>query len=68
MPETYPPRALGVTATADGGELRIWSHHATSVELCLFGAKDPDWVATTLRLDRGDDDVWTGSSARLAGS
>ena len=65
MPETYPPRALGVTATADGGEIRIWSHHATSVELCLFGAKDPDWVATTLRLDRGDDDVWTGSSARL---
>ena len=65
MPEMLLPRALGVTATADGGEIRIWSHHATSVELCLFGAKDPDWVATTLRLDRGDDDVWTGSSPRL---
>ena len=65
MPETNLPRGLGVTATADGGEIRIWSHHATSIELCLFGAKDPDWVATTLRLERGDGDVWSGSSPRL---
>ncbi len=65
MAETDPLRSLGVTTTADGGEIRVWSRNATSMQLCLFGAKDPDWVASRIELERDDNDVWSASSARL---
>ena len=32
---------LGVRLGDKGGELRVWSASATSMDLCLFDMKDP---------------------------
>jgi len=56
---------LGVTLTPQGGQLRVWSASATSMELCLFDAKDPNWVAKTLPMARDDAAVWSATSTLL---
>ncbi|MEP6481480.1 MAG: glycogen debranching protein GlgX [Rhodoglobus sp.] len=56
---------LGVTLTPTGGQLRVWSASATSMELCLFDAKDSNWVANTLPMTRDDDGVWSVTTALL---
>ncbi|MCU1514854.1 MAG: glgX, partial [Microbacteriaceae bacterium] len=38
---------------------------ATTIDLCLFSEKDPNWVAETVPLTRGDGDVWQVSSPKL---
>ena len=58
MPATDPLHDLGVTQTPDGGRLRVWSASATGIELCLFAEKDPNWVAESLQLTKGEGDVW----------
>jgi glycogen operon protein len=64
MPHADPIRDLGVRLTADGGELRVWSANATSIELCILEPQS-DWVAERLPLTRGDDDVWSVTSPAL---
>jgi glycogen operon protein len=56
---------LGVRPGAKGGELRVWSASAQSMDLCLFDSRDPDWVAKTLPMTKGDGDVWSVSSKLL---
>jgi glycogen operon protein len=56
---------LGVTSTADGGTLRVWSANATAIDLCIFNAKDAKWVAETVAMAKGADNVWAASSASL---
>ncbi len=56
---------LGVRLGDKGGELRVWSASATAMELCLFDAKDPSWVAKTIPMAKGDGDVWSASSKLL---
>jgi len=56
---------LGVTMSTKGGQLKVWSASATSMELCLFDAKDPTWVAKTLPMARGDEGVWAVTSKLL---
>jgi len=56
---------LGVTVTADGGTLRVWSATATAIDLCIFNARDAQWVAETVAMEKGADNVWTASSASL---
>jgi glycogen operon protein len=56
---------LGVTSTTDGGTLRVWSANATEMTLCIFDARDPNWVVEKVAMTRGDGDVWAGTSARL---
>ncbi len=51
-------------ATADGGELRVWSRHADAIELVLFDT-DPDWIVGTIPLERDAHDVWSARSSRL---
>jgi glycogen operon protein len=63
---TDPLKDLGVHLTPDGGTLRVWSASATAVELCLFGAKDPNWVAETIPLTKDAADVWSVTTAKLA--
>ena len=65
MPTTDPLRDLGVTLTADGGTIRVYSAHASTIELCLFSRKDPNWVTDTVPLQKGDGDVWSASSSKL---
>ncbi len=56
---------LGVTLSPKGGQLRVWSGSATSMELCLFDAKDPTWVTKTLPMERDDAAVWSVTSKLL---
>ncbi|MGV8884210.1 MAG: glycogen debranching protein GlgX [Microbacteriaceae bacterium] len=60
-----PLAALGVTATVDGGEIRVWSAHATGIELCLFDEKDPQWVTSRIPLEPEDDGRWVARSPAL---
>jgi glycogen debranching enzyme len=65
MPAPDPLHDLGVRAGADGGELRIWSEHATSVDLVVFDADDLDWAVERTPLARDEHGVWQGDSAAL---
>jgi glycogen operon protein len=56
---------LGVTTTADGGTLRVWSANATAMELVIFDAKDADWVTATVPMVSDETHVWAASSALL---
>ncbi|MCU1412458.1 MAG: glgX [Rhodoglobus sp.] len=56
---------LGVTLGDKGGQLRVWSASATSMELCLFDERDPTWVAKTIAMSKGDGDVWSATSKQL---
>ncbi|THG31708.1 glycogen debranching protein GlgX [Naasia lichenicola] len=61
---TDPLAGLGVRASAEGGELRVWSEHADAMELVLFDS-DPDWIVGTIPLERDAHDVWSARSSRL---
>ncbi|QEO10524.1 glycogen debranching protein GlgX [Protaetiibacter larvae] len=58
-------RNLGVHLTSRGGEIRVWSENATTIELCIFDAKDSGWVSKRVPLTRGDDDVWSATTRSL---
>jgi glycogen operon protein len=66
MPPTDPLRNLGVRATSRGGELRVWSHNATSMDLVVFDSRDSSWVTAVRPMARGDHDVWSVTSSKLA--
>jgi glycogen debranching enzyme len=65
MPSADPLRDLGVRQVDGGGELRVWSRHATTVELCILDERDRDWIAESVPLRRDRDGVWSGTSERL---
>ncbi|MGV8895896.1 MAG: glycogen debranching protein GlgX [Rhodoglobus sp.] len=65
MPEADSLANLGVILNSNGGELRVWSASATSLELCLFDRRDANWIAKRLPLERGDGDVWSVTSPDL---
>ncbi len=56
---------LGVRQTSRGGELRIWSENATSMQLCLFADDDPTWISTTYELKRNRFGVWRTTTRAL---
>jgi glycogen operon protein len=58
-------RSLGVRHTARGGELRVWSEHATGMRLVLFDERDPDWVSRMIPMTRDAHGVWVGRSRSL---
>src|SRR5690606_8652680 len=64
MPHADPIRDLGVRLTAGGGEQRVWSANATSVELCILDPES-EGVVERVALSRGDDDVWSGATSTL---
>jgi glycogen operon protein len=66
MPSADPLRNLGVHHTSKGGEIRVWSAHATTVELALFDRHDPAWVTKTIPLTRDEHDVWSATTKSLA--
>jgi glycogen operon protein len=65
VPAVDPLHDLGVRQTPRGGEIRVYSRHATALELCLFDDRDPNWIVDAIPLHRGRGDVWTGTSRRL---
>ncbi|TFD91974.1 glycogen debranching protein GlgX [Cryobacterium lactosi] len=58
-------RNLGVRATSNGGELRVWSEHADAIELCIFDHTDPNWIVRTVAMVRDSHNVWVGRSRTL---
>ncbi len=65
MPASDPLRNLGVHVTAEGGELRVWSHNATAMELCIFDERDAGWLGNRVAMQREPSGVWVGRSAAL---
>ncbi|MDR6907571.1 glycogen operon protein [Agromyces sp. 3263] len=65
MPAADPLRDLGVRAGADGGTIRVWSEHATSVDLEVFANGDLAWAVERTPLVRGAHGVWEASSTAL---
>lgn len=65
MPSADPLAGLGVVLGPKGGQLRVWSASASRLELCLFDDRDPNWVAKTLPMSRGEGDVWSVTSKLL---
>jgi len=60
-----PLHDLGVRADAGGGRLRLWSEHATSVELVVFDASDLEWAVDRVTARRDEHGVWEASSHGL---
>ncbi len=65
MSPADPLTNLGARLTESGGEVRVWSDNATAIDLCVFDRKDPNWVAHTVPLTRGEAGVWSGASPAL---
>jgi glycogen debranching enzyme len=65
MPKVDPLQNLGVRQTSRGGELRVWSHNATGMELVVFDSKDPNWITGVKPMTRGEGNVWSVSSSKL---
>lgn len=65
MPTADPLNDLGVTLTADGGSIRVYSASASALELCVFSPRDPTWVTATVPLEKGPGDVWSATSGLL---
>ncbi len=65
MTAVDPLRNLGVRGTANGGELRVWSEHATGMELCIYDDKDPDWIVRTIAMGKDVHNVWSARSRSL---
>jgi glycogen operon protein len=61
-----PLRNLGVHVSSRGGELRVWSGSATSVDLCVFDGKDPAEVSKTVPLSRDAHGVWSATTRSLS--
>ncbi|MFF2270802.1 glycogen debranching protein GlgX [Agromyces sp. NPDC058136] len=60
-----PLADLGVRSDTDGGRIRVWSEHASAVELVVFDRDDLDWAVERTPLARDEHGVWSGGSARL---
>ncbi|WP_213814956.1 glycogen debranching protein GlgX [Glaciihabitans sp. dw_435] len=65
MPASDPLRNLGVRMTSRGGEARVWSEHATAMELCLFDERDAAWLGNSVPMTREPSGVWVGRSKLL---
>jgi glycogen operon protein len=66
MAPADPLRNLGVHLSSRGGEMRVWSASATSIELCLFDGKDPNWVTKTIQLSKDAHNVWSATTRSLS--
>lgn len=65
MSPADPLRDLGVRTGPDGGVIRVWSAHATSIDLVVFDREDLDWASVRVPLERDAQGVWEASSAAL---
>ena len=59
-----PLRNLGVRLGANGGELRVWSKNADSMDLCIFDQTDPNWIIKTVPMVKDEHGVWSHDQGR----
>ena len=65
MPSHDPLHDLGVRSDGKSGTLRVWSEHASELELCLFDSKDAGWIVETIPMVRDEHGVWQATSDKL---
>lgn len=56
---------LGVRLHDGGGTLRVWSQHASSIDLVVFDDADLDWTVETVPLQPVEPDIWSVTSSHL---
>ncbi|MFV0373631.1 glycogen debranching protein GlgX [Microbacterium sp.] len=56
---------LGVRLHDGVGTLRVWSAHATALDLVLFDETDLDWATDTLPMHRAGSGVWEVTTPQL---
>ncbi len=66
MAPVDPLRNLGVRITPRGGEIRVWSEHATAMEVHIYDDRDPSWVVKSVQLKRNPHGVWSATTRALA--
>ena len=57
--------AMGVRLNDGIATIRVFSEHATGIELLLYSDDDVDWVTRTIPLTRGDHGVWEATTDAL---
>ena len=64
---TFPhaPQDLGVSLSRGRGEIRVFSAHATGIDLVVYDENNSLRVADRVHLKRGKDMVWSGKSSHL---
>ena len=60
-----PMSQLGVHLTDAGGTIRVWSAHATSIEVRVFASDDSAHETARVPLTRDEHHVWTADSPTL---
>ncbi len=65
MPVADSLSDLGVRITSRGGELRVWSANATTVDLCLFDDNDATWLVKSIPMVHDTNGVWLARSRLL---
>ncbi len=53
-----PSRTLGAHFEPEGVTFYAYSHHATGIDLCLYGRGDLGSQHTTRQMVRGNNDIW----------
>ncbi|MDJ1113659.1 glycogen debranching protein GlgX [Microbacterium dauci] len=56
---------LGVRLHDHGGTLRVWSAHASAVELVIFDESDLDWITDVIPLEAVGGGVWSVTTPAL---
>lgn len=56
---------LGVTLGPHGATLRVWSAHASGIELVVFDDTDLDWITDTVALEPVGANVWSVTTPLL---
>ncbi len=65
MTSTPLPSDLGVSLAGGRGEIRVYSAHATGIDLLVYDRDEPDHVSDRVHLSRDEDFVWSGKSSHL---
>lgn len=56
---------MGVTFSDAGTTLRVYSEHASAIELVIFNEADLDWVTSSIPLTRDEHNVWSATTPAL---
>lgn len=59
------PSDLGVSLARGRGEIRVFSAHATGIDLVVYDDASPDRISDRVHLKPSNENVWSGKSSHL---
>ena len=65
MTVSASPTDLGVFLSRGRGEIRVFSAHATGIDLVVYDEASPEHIADRVHLKPGAGSVWSGKSSHL---